>query len=127
MICTPIGIGSSGTGTATTGSPMKEIGWVWMPILAAPESSTPSSRNVACPSFGAVQGGCRCDDHVDGFEQLQYLGAVPAAEFFARGRPAAPGSSRRQQPVAHRAGSKSFGAVAGDQRCSDAPSAVEMT
>jgi len=28
MICTPIGIGSSGTGTATTGKPMKEIGWV---------------------------------------------------------------------------------------------------
>jgi hypothetical protein len=34
MICTPIGIGSSGTGTATTGRPMQEIGWVWMPILA---------------------------------------------------------------------------------------------
>ena len=28
MICTPIGSGSSGTGTATTGRPMKEIGWV---------------------------------------------------------------------------------------------------
>ena len=28
MICTPIGIGVSGTGTATTGRPMKEIGWV---------------------------------------------------------------------------------------------------
>ena len=28
MICTPIGIGVSGTGTATTGRPMNEIGWV---------------------------------------------------------------------------------------------------
>src|SRR5262249_14045843 len=28
MICTPIGNGSSGTGTATTGRPMNEIGWV---------------------------------------------------------------------------------------------------
>src|SRR5437660_6392732 len=28
MICTPIGNGSSGTGTATAGSPMNEIGWV---------------------------------------------------------------------------------------------------
>ena len=28
MICTPIGSGSSGTGTATTGRPTKEIGWV---------------------------------------------------------------------------------------------------
>ena len=28
MICTPIGNGASGTGTATTGKPMKEIGWV---------------------------------------------------------------------------------------------------
>ena len=28
MICTPIGSGSSGTGTATTGRPMNEIGWV---------------------------------------------------------------------------------------------------
>ena len=28
MICTPIGSGASGTGTATTGRPMKEIGWV---------------------------------------------------------------------------------------------------
>src|SRR6202011_2110820 len=55
MICTPIGIGSSGTGTATTGNPIKEIGWVWMPILARTGSSTPSSRNVACPSLGATQ------------------------------------------------------------------------
>ena len=28
MICTAIGSGESGTGTATTGRPMKEIGWV---------------------------------------------------------------------------------------------------
>ena len=28
MICTAIGNGVSGTGTATTGSPMNEIGWV---------------------------------------------------------------------------------------------------
>jgi hypothetical protein len=28
MICTPMGKGVSGTGTATTGSPMNEIGWV---------------------------------------------------------------------------------------------------
>ena len=40
MIWTPMGIGCSGTGTATTGNPMNEIGWVWMPIgvqiIAAP-------------------------------------------------------------------------------------------
>ena len=54
MIWTPIGIGSSGTGTATTGSPMNEIGWVWMPILARTGNSTPSSIDVTCPSFGAT-------------------------------------------------------------------------
>src|SRR4029453_11014307 len=56
MICTPIGIGSSGTGTATTRRPMKEIGWVWMPIFARTGSSTPSSTKFTCPNFGAVQG-----------------------------------------------------------------------
>ena len=28
MTCTPIGSGLRGTGTATTGRPMNEIGWV---------------------------------------------------------------------------------------------------
>src|ERR1700722_18693534 len=56
MICTPIGIGSSGTGTAATGNPIKEIGWVWTPILARTGNSTPSSTKFTCPSFGATQG-----------------------------------------------------------------------
>src|SRR6185312_13517477 len=56
MICTPIGIGCSGTGTATTGSPMNEIGWVWMPIFGRTSISTPSSMNVICPIFGATDG-----------------------------------------------------------------------
>ena len=56
MICTPIGSGFSGTGTATTGRPMNEIGWVKMPILGRSGSSTPSSRNVFCPSVGATHG-----------------------------------------------------------------------
>ena len=56
MICTPIGIGSSGTGTAATGRPMNEIGWVWMPMLGRTSISTPSSSNVICPIFGATHG-----------------------------------------------------------------------
>ena len=55
MICTPMGIGPA-TGTATTGSPMNEIGWVKMPMFGRTGNSTPSSTNVFCPISGAEQG-----------------------------------------------------------------------
>ena len=81
MICTPIGIGSSGTGTATTGRPMNEIGWVWMPILARTGSSTPSSTNVTCPSFGATQGVAGAMITSTDLNSSSTLCAIPAAEF----------------------------------------------
>ena len=46
MICTPIGIGTSGIGTATTGRPMNEIGWVWMPILARTGNQAVAHRRI---------------------------------------------------------------------------------
>jgi len=58
---------------------------VWMPILGRTGISTPSSTKVACfRVFGATQGVAGADDHVDDFEDLQHLGAVPAADFCAR-------------------------------------------
>ena len=56
MICTPIGNGSSGTGTATTGKPINEIGWVYRPRLAHTGNSTSSSMKACWPISGAVQG-----------------------------------------------------------------------
>ena len=55
-ICTPIGSGSSGTGTATTGRPMNEMGWVKMPILGRRGTSWPSSSIVCWPMRGAGNG-----------------------------------------------------------------------
>src|SRR5262245_35996254 len=43
MICTPTGSGESGTGTATTGRPTKEIGCVKMPMLGRSATAAPSS------------------------------------------------------------------------------------
>ena len=108
MICTPIGIGSSGTGTATTGRPIKEIGWVWMPILARTGSSTPSSTKVACPSFGATQGvaGARITSTV--LNSSSTWARYQRRNFCARSTSGAgiiaPASSRSRT-----AGSKSFG------------------
>ena len=102
MICTPIGIGSSGIGTATTGNPMNEIGWVWMPILARTGSSTPSSTKVFLADLRRHAGRRRRDDHIDRLEQLQHLRAIPAAEFL---RPVDQGGRHHgagDQPVAHR-------------------------
>ena len=102
MICTPIGIGSSGTGTATTGRPMKEIGWVWMPILARTGSSTPSSTKVTWPSFGATQGVAGAMITSTDLEQLQHLGAIPAAEFLRAVDQRRRDHRAREQAVAHR-------------------------
>jgi len=125
MICTPIGIGSSGTGTATTGSPMKEIGWCGCRYWPH-RKLDPIKQERRLPELRRGAGRCRCDDHVDGFEQLQYLGAVPAAEFLravdSGAGIIAPASNRSRT-----AGSKSFGRCRRRSRCSDAPSAVEMT
>src|SRR5580658_1821790 len=55
MICTPTGMGPA-TGTATTGSPMNEIGCVKRPRLARTGSSTPFRTNVFCPIDGAAHG-----------------------------------------------------------------------
>src|SRR4051794_9119920 len=56
MICTPIGSGASGTGTATTGSPMNEVGWVKMPMLGRNGTSAPLSVMVCWPMRGAGNG-----------------------------------------------------------------------
>ena len=102
MICTPIGIGSSGTGTATTGRPMKEIGWVWMPILARTGSSTPSSTKFTCPSFGATQGVAGAMITSTDLEQLQHLRAIPAAEFLRAVDQRRRDHRARHQAIAHR-------------------------
>ena len=122
MICTPIGIGSSGTGTATTGSPMKEIGWVWMPILARTGSSTPSSTKVACPSFGATQGVAGAMITSTDLNSSSTRARYQRRNFCARSTSGAgiiaPASSRSRT-----AGSKSFGRLRRRSRCSEAPSA----
>ena len=54
---TPIGIAPVlRVGTATTGRPMKEIGWVNRPRLARTGSSTPPMVIVTWPSLGALHG-----------------------------------------------------------------------
>src|SRR5216684_5299534 len=126
MICTPIGIGSNGTGTATTGSPMKEIGWVWMPIWARTGSSTPSSTKVACPSFGATQGVAGAMITSTDLNNSSTRARYQRRNFCARSTSGAgiiaPASNRSRT-----AGSKSFGRCRRRSRCSDAPSVVEMT
>src|SRR5712675_868320 len=126
MICTPIGIGSSGTGTATTGSPIKEIGWVWMPILARTGSSTPSSTKVACPIFGATQGVAGAMMTSTEAKISSILARYQRRNFCARSTSGAgiiaPANNRSRT-----AGSKSFGRLRKRSRCSEAPSVVEMT
>ena len=58
MICTPIGSLSPSvqTGAATTGRPMKEMGWVKSPIFGRTSISLPSRTKVFWPSFGARHG-----------------------------------------------------------------------
>ena len=70
MICTPIGSGSSGTGTATTGRPMNEIGCVKMPMLGRSGTSAPSSCMVCWPMRGRREGRGRRQDRIDALEQL---------------------------------------------------------
>src|ERR1700712_2935314 len=125
MICTPIGIGSSGTGTATTGSPMKEIGWVWMPILARTGNSTPSSTNVTCPDFGATQGVAGARITSTELKISSTRARYQRRNFCARSTSGAgiiAPASRRSRT----AGSKSFGRLRKRSRCSDAPSQVLM-
>src|SRR5216684_3811136 len=126
MICTPIGIGSSVTGTATTGSPMKEIGWVWMPILARTGSSTPSSTNVACPSFGAVQGVAGAMITSTDLNNSSTWARYQRRNFCARSTSGA-GTMAPAIRRSRTAGSKSFGRLRSRSRCSEAPSVVEMT
>ena len=73
MICTPIGSGASGTGTATTGRPMNEMGCVKMPMLGRSGTSAPSSIMVCWPMRGAGNGRGRRQDGIDALEQLQHL------------------------------------------------------
>ena len=75
---------------------------MWMPILARTGSSTPSSTKVACPSFGATQGVAGAMITSTDLEQLQHLGAVPAAEFLRAVDQRRRDHRARQQPVAHR-------------------------
>src|SRR6266550_9364182 len=126
MICTPIGIGSSGTGTATTGNPIKEIGWVWMPMLARTGNSTPSSTKVACPSFGAVQGVAGATITSTDLNRSSTRARYERRDFCARSTNGAgiiaPANNRSRT-----AESKSFGRLRKRPRCSEAPSAVVMT
>ena len=122
MICTPIGIGSSGTGTATTGSPMKEIGWVWMPILARTGSSTPSSTKVACPSFGATQGVAGARITSTDLNSSSTCARYQRRNFCARSTSGA-GIIAPAIRRSRTAGSKSFGRWRRRSRCSEAPSA----
>ena len=80
MICTPIGSGCSGTGTATTGRPMKEIGCVKMPMLGRSGTSCAVEHHgLLADARGGERRGRR-QDGVDALEQLQHLLAIPAAE-----------------------------------------------
>ncbi len=126
MICTPIGIGSSGTGTATTGRPMNEIGWVWMPILARTGSSTPSSMKLSWPSFGAVQGVAGARITSTDWNSSSTLRAVPAAEFLRLVDIAAPGPWRRRSGGRAPPDRNRSAACAARSRCSEAPSVVVM-
>ena len=126
MICTPIGIGSSGTGTATTGRPMNEIGWVWMPILARTGSSTPSSTKVTCPSFGAMQGVAGAMITSTDLNSSSTCARYQRRNFCARSTSGA-GTIAPAIRRSRTAGSKSFGRLRRRSRCSEAPSVVEMT
>src|SRR5216684_4275125 len=126
MICTPIGIGLCLMGPATTGSPMKEIGWVWMPILARTGISTPPSTKFTCPNFGATQGvaGARITSTV--LKSSSTRARYQRRNFCARSTSGAgimAPASRRSRT----AGSKSLGRLRNRSRCSEAPSAVVMT
>src|SRR3954454_8695580 len=126
MIWTPIGIGSSGTGTATTGNPMNEIGWVWMPMLARTGSSTPSSTNVVWPSLGATHGVAGAMITSTDLNSSSTCARYQRRNFCARSTSGAgimaPASKRSRT-----AGSKSPGLWRKRSRCSDAPSLVVMT
>ena len=58
MTCTPIGRRSPSvhTGTAQTGRPMKEIGWVKRPMFGRTSISLPSSTKVFWPSAARASG-----------------------------------------------------------------------
>ena len=126
MICTPIGIGSSGTGTATTGRPMNEIGWVWMPILARTGSSTPSSTKFTCPSFGAMQGVAGAMITSTDLNSSSTFARYQRRNFCARSTSGA-GTMAPAIRRSRTAGSKSFGRLRSRSRCSEAPSVVEIT
>ena len=125
MICTPIGIGSSGTGTATTGNPMKEIGWVWMPILERTGISTPSSMKVIWPSFGATQGVAGAMMTSTDLNSSSTFARYQRRNFCARSTSGA-GTIAPAMRRSRIAGSKSCGRCRSRSRCSDAPSVVVM-
>src|SRR5258705_1341193 len=126
MIWTPIGIGASGTGTATTGKPMNEIGWVWMPILARTGSSTPSSTKVACPRFGAMQGVAGAMITSTDLNSSSTFARYQRRNFYVRSTSGA-GAITPAIRRSRNAGSKSFGRFRNLSRCNEAPSVVEIT
>src|SRR5437867_993897 len=126
MICTPIGIGSSGTGTATTGRPMNEIGWVWMPIFARTGSSTPSSTKFTWPSLGAMQGVAGATITSTDLNSSSTFARYQRRNFCARSTSGA-GTMAPAIKRSRTAGSKSFGRLRSRSRCSEAPSVVVIT
>jgi len=78
MICTPIGMPCAGhTGTVTTGSPMKEMGWVKMP---------------------------RCrgrQDQIGFLKQLHHFRLIPAPKFLRLHIPIAGQHGAGNEPVPH--------------------------
>jgi len=125
MICTPIGIGSSGT--APRPPEANEGNRLGVDADIGPHRKLDAIKQERrLPELRRGAGRCRCDDHVDGFEQLQYLARYQRRNFCARSTSGAgiiaPASNRSRT-----AGSKSFGRCRRRSRCSDAPSVVEMT
>ena len=59
-------------------------------------------HEVHLTEFRRHAGRRRRDDHVDGLEQLQHLGAIPAAEFLRAVHQRCRNHGAGQQPVAHR-------------------------
>ena len=102
MTCTPIGMTPAcGTGTATTGSPINEIGWVIDADVRPQQHFLPLEHKGPLPDR-RCDTGCRgCQDRIHLVEQAQHPVAVPAAEFLRLHQPGGRHHGAGNQPVAH--------------------------
>ncbi len=112
MTCTPIGSVSPSvqTGTAATGRPMNEIGWVKTPMFGRTSISLPSSTKVFWPSCGARHGRRRREQDVDVREQVERLRRETSGGISAPATTQAPGSIAPAIRRSRTSGSKSLGA-----------------